>query len=107
MTIEKSLERIATALENPYRSAPSCAIEPTEPPPESCELPTEIPEKITKSEHVYTINDVHDAVDQFIQKGRREEAVLLMSGFGVEKIGKLKPEQYEEFTNKFNAAFNS
>ena len=103
MSIEKALERIATALENPiYRVDPTTPVEvkTTTPPPDK-------PEEVTEPEHAVTLADVRAGVEQFLDVGRREEAVLLMAGFGAEKLGDFKPEQYKEILDKFNAEFNS
>ena len=96
MTIEHELKRIADALENTSKPAPVTQTE------EKVQSPEPEPE----TEHVPTLDDVRAAVEQFLPD-RRDEAVALMKGFGAEKIGDFKPEQFSEVIAKFNADFNS
>ena len=102
MSIEKSLERIATALENSAKPPPT---------DQTVQILHQHPDaKKTKPdpepEHANTLDDVRAAVEQFLPD-RREEAVLLMAGFKAEKIGDFKPDQYTEVIAKFNAEFHS
>jgi hypothetical protein len=129
MSIEKSLEKIAEAIETLAAaisqtpvgtSANQKTVEPLEPadPPAkkepakkkakktAAEKLAEEPAAEEAEEHSITLADIKDVVTMFLPD-RRDEAVELMASFGAEKVGDLKSEDFPDIIEKFNAAYNS
>lgn len=111
MTIEKSLERIADALEfsNRYQGNPDKVKETAA----RIETPISDDYKDPAQLHAapdpspqYTDADLKTALEQFIPE-RREEAAIIMNKFGVAKRSDVQPEMFAGLIQELNAVYHS
>ena len=116
MTIEKSLERIADALEftNKYQAsepAPTPTAATAAPPPPVAPVPALAPvpsptPPATPDPISYTEADLIAALEQFIPE-RKEEAMIIMNKFGVVKKSDVPEAMLPGLIQELNAVYHS
>ncbi|CAK0766782.1 hypothetical protein CCP4SC76_4600005 [Gammaproteobacteria bacterium] len=95
MSIESTLERIATALERIASLAPAAPAPPEQirmPPPE----PPKAPEPAKVAEPTITLHILKERFSVLSGKGHREKLLNLLKELGTDTLPKLPPEKFQQ-----------